>query len=86
MSTSAVNMVEFKKVFCINRLVWGKLHGYSWWPGYIVTYEKNKENEKVPADKQQKQQQQSDEGQQGSEVTGVWIKWYGENQLSSVSL
>jgi len=90
-STGSLYAGEMKEVFCINRLVWGKLPGYSWWPGAIISYEGSKEIEqdKMAATEggkpnkeslEQKQQQQ-----QGLELTSAWVKWFGENQLSPVS-
>ena len=74
-------------MFCINRLVWGKLPGYSWWPGAIISHEKAKEldQDMMAATEGDKMNKDSLERSPGSEVTSAWIKWFGENQLSLVS-
>ena len=55
----------------IGSIVWGKLPGYDWWPGLIISYCKDKEGDTVG------------EGEGGG--MQVWVKWYGENNLSQVS-
>ena len=64
--------------------MWGKLPGYDWWPGCVVSHDK-KEMEKF------KEEMETDEeeteslggGEEGGET--AWVKWFGDNQLSLVS-
>ena len=53
-------------------MVWGKLPGYDWWPGLIISY--SREEGETRGD---------GEGDGGMQV---WIKWYGESNLSAVSV
>ena len=64
------------EAYPIGSIVWGKLPGYDWWPGIIISYCRDKEGELV------------DEGATTSTGGGlqVWVKWYGENNLSQVSV
>ena len=56
----------------VGSMVWGKLPGYEWWPGVIISYSRDKEGDSAT----------------GEVVDGggvqVWVKWYGENNLSQV--
>ncbi len=87
---SSLYVGDFKKVFCINRLVWGKLPGFCWWPGAIISYASNdsgqEAKEKTTVNNKQKTREtpSAEDSQHGSEVTSVWVKWFGENQLSLV--
>ena len=56
----------------VGSMVWGKLPGYDWWPGVIISYSREEEDSKG-------------DGEEGEGVQ-VWIKWYGENNLSQVSV
>ena len=76
-SANSFNLERFKEVFCIGRLVWGKLPGYHWWPGYIFSYEK--EGRRINKDPDDIVVMDRCGG-----VT-VWVKWFGETQLSLVS-
>ena len=53
-------------------MVWGKLPGYDWWPGLIISY--SREEGETRGD---------GEGDGGMQV---WVKWYGESNLSAVSV
>ena len=76
-SASSFNLERFKEVFCIGRLVWGKLPGYHWWPGFIFSYEK--EDSRISKDPDDIFDIDPSDG-----IT-VWVKWFGETQLSLVS-
>lgn len=56
----------------IGSMVWGRLQGYDWWPGMVISYCKDREGDT-----------EGGEGEGGG--MQVWIKWYGENNLSQVS-
>lgn len=77
------------KPFPIGSLVWGKLPGYDWWPGCVISYDK-KEIEKF---KDELSEEGTEEdvppamtaGEEGEDEDVVaWVKWYGDNQLSLV--
>lgn len=55
----------------IGSMVWGRLPGYDAWPGEVISYCRGKEGDGV------------EEGEGGG--IQVWVKWYGENNLSQVS-
>ena len=57
-------------------MVWGKLPGYDWWPGVTVSY--------IAGDKDDKEGENEVQG--GEREVLVWVKWYGENNLSQVSV
>ena len=57
--------------FPIGTMVWGKLPGYSWWPGTVISYDS------IGGIKEQ-----DEDGEPGARA---WIKWFGETQLSKVS-
>lgn len=53
-------------------MVWGKLPGYCWWPGVVISYG-------GPED------ERDDEVSPGDSNFQAWVKWFGETQLSRVS-
>ena len=66
--TKPLTLEDLHERFPVGAMVWGKLPGYDWWPGSVISY---------------------DEGGGGGGGGGgvepqVWIKWYGDNQLSQV--
>lgn len=65
---------DFVKDFPIGSMVWGKLPGYNWWPGVIVSSENGGGNK-------------DEKGDDDSPcfIVRCWVKWYGETQLSRVS-
>lgn len=56
----------------VGHMMWGKLPGYDWWPGCIISHNEVKEEKKM-------------ESRDAEKENKVWIKWYGETQLSQVS-
>ena len=58
----------------VGSMVWGKLPGYDWWPGLVISYSQ---------DKSEGEPQSTGETERGGGLQ-VWIKWYGENNLSQV--
>lgn len=54
-------------------MMWGKLLGYDWWPGYIVSH----------SQEEPKQETNDEEGSEAGQK--IWLKWFGETQLSYVS-
>ena len=71
------------KPFPIGTLVWGKLPGYDWWPGCIISYDKKEiENFKEEIEVEEDDVSSLEEDGNGDVA---WVKWYGDNQLSLVS-
>lgn len=68
---SVITRAQFEERFPIGTMVWGKLPGYSWWPGIVISYGSANESKDEP-----------DDG--GESDVRAWIKWYGETQLSKV--
>ena len=58
--------------FHVGSMVWGKLPGYDWWPGLIISYSREEGDTRGDG-----------EGDGGMQV---WVKWYGESNLSAVSV
>ena len=58
-------------------MVWGKLPGYEWWPGVIISYFQDRNG--GGGDPASSGEPERSGGLQ------VWVKWYGENNLSQVS-
>ena len=58
--------------------MWGKLPGYDWWPGVLLSYSDSTNGVKKEAE------ELSDDECDGGVVVRVWVKWYGDNQLSQV--
>ena len=63
----------------IGRMMWGKLPGYDWWPGCVISCNEGKLAARQEMDDLEEGEAENEKG------TKVWIKWYGENQLSQVS-
>ena len=62
----------------IGTMVWGKLPGYDWWPGVVLSYSDGTNGTKKDTD------ELSDDETESNSVVRVWVKWYGDNQLSQV--
>lgn len=58
--------------------MWGKLPGYDWWPGVVLSYSDSTNGTKKDAD------ELSDDEMESNSIVRVWVKWYGDNQLSQV--
>ena len=76
MSTSGVT--SGRDDYPVGSIVWGKLPGYDWWPGVIISYCRDKEGDAAG-----RGEGGGGEGEGGA--IHVWVKWYGENNLSQVS-
>ena len=61
------------EVYPIGRMMWGKLLGYDWWPGYIVSHS------------QERPKRERGGEENGDQDPKIWLKWFGETQLSYVS-
>ena len=64
--------------------MWGKLPGYDWWPGCVISYDK-KELDKFREEMDNDDELETgpmEEEDEGDIVT--WVKWFGDNQLSLV--
>ena len=59
-------------------MVWGKLPGYDWWPGILLSYSDGTNGIKKEVE------ELSDDEADSCSVMRVWVKWYGDNQLSQV--
>ena len=82
-----------EKKYPIGTMIWGKLPGYDWWPGVLLSYSDGTNNgggggekKEVTAATSTEEQQLSDDEDNSGNVVRVWVKWYGDNQLSQVSL
>ena len=69
--TKRFTIEDLHKLFPLGMMMWGKLPGYNWWPGSVISYD---EGGGVGGERG---------GERGGEPQ-VWIKWYGDNQLSQV--
>ena len=94
-------------------MVWGKLPGYDWWPGNIISYEEESRRGSVSSvvgvGREERELRHGGEERVGAgeelggegkgggsegevwkggkmDVTLVWIKWFGENNLSQVCM
>ena len=56
-------------------MVWGKLPGYNWWPGNVISYDV------IGGLNDEKEEKEEEES---SSNVRAWVKWYGETQLSKV--
>ena len=79
---------QIEKKYPIGTMIWGKLPGYDWWPGVLLSYSDGSTNgsgAKKEAAAAAEEQQLSDDEDSSCNVVRVWVKWYGDNQLSQVS-
>ena len=74
-----------EKKYPIGTMIWGKLPGYDWWPGVLLSYSDGTSGG-AKKDASTEEQQLSDDEDSSSNVVRVWVKWYGDNQLSQVSV
>lgn len=82
-------MKKLQDSFPIGRMMWGKLLGYDWWPGLIVSHsrEEPRRGAKTGAKTEGTQDEEGEDEEESKEGVGkVWLKWFGEKQLSNVSL
>ncbi len=66
------------KLFPIGTFVWGKLPGYDWWPGCVVSYDKKeieKFTEEMDEDEEDITGSSEDDGGNCSDEV-AWVKWY----------
>ena len=68
--------------FPIGCLVWGKIPGYDWWPGYIISYDKKDPEKGDEEEEDDEEEEEEEEGRGSNDV--AWVKWFGDNQLSQV--
>lgn len=62
--------------------MWGKIPGYSWWPGVVMCLNKTAEGFSGGLESSKDSDNQEEEDEDGG--TEVWVKWFGDNQLSKV--
>lgn len=79
-SSPAVAFLPIDQQFPIGSLVWGKLPGYDWWPGCVISYDK-KDSKEAERDEEEEEE---DDGRERDNGKVAWVKWYGDNQLSQV--
>lgn len=72
-ATTADETTSSVEEYPIGSMVWGRLQGYDWWPGMVISYCKEREGDTAG------------EGEGEGSGMQVWVKWYGENNLSQVS-
>ena len=79
---------QIEKKYPIGTMIWGKLPGYDWWPGVLLSYSNGLTNGSGALKKEgattMEEQQMSDDEDSSCNVVRVWVKWYGDNQLSQV--
>jgi hypothetical protein len=81
---------QLEKKYPIGTMIWGKLPGYDWWPGVLLSYSDGSTSgggsgaKKESAAAATEEQQLSDDEESSCNVIRVWVKWYGDNQLSQV--
>lgn len=70
-----------REKFPVGTIVWGKLPGYHWWPGTVISYDgatgSGASGEEGGGASPGEKPTLSSEPQ-------AWIKWFGENNLSQV--
>ena len=71
---------ELELQFPIGTVTWGKLLGYDWWPGCVISHDDGTKGKK---DKELEESSSAEE--ETSAGPQFWIKWFGDNQLSQVS-
>lgn len=81
MNTGTGLEVARKQPFPVGSLVWGKLPGYDMWPGLLISYEKCKDK---PLAMDEEEECDDDEECKADDDIEVWIRWFGDNQLSQV--
>ena len=79
---TAPDVMTGKQPFPVGSMVWGKLPGYDMWPGLLISYEKRKDK---PLAMEEEEECDDDEDESKAEDdVEVWIRWFGDNQLSQV--
>ena len=88
-SAETIDREQIEKKYPIGTMIWGKLPGYDWWPGVLLSYS---DGSGVAGgggggkkETTTEEQQLSDDEESSCNVVRVWVKWYGDNQLSQVS-
>lgn len=74
-SDKLITKEAFELEFPIGSMVWGKLPGYNWWPGNVISYDV------IGGLNDEKEEKEEEES---SSNVRAWVKWYGETQLSKV--
>lgn len=64
--------------FPIGTMTWGKLLGYDWWPGCVISHDEGGKGKKEEEEGGGSMEEEPSSGPQ------FWIKWFGDNQLSQV--
>ena len=85
-----IDREQIEKKYPIGTMIWGKLPGYDWWPGVVLSYSDGATSSGGGGAKKEptsatEEQQLSDDEESSCNVVRVWVKWYGDNQLSQVS-
>ena len=65
-------------IYVAGTMVWGKLPGYDWWPGILLSYSDDTNGIKKDGE------ELSDDESESNNSVRVWVRWYGDNQLSQV--
>ena len=86
-SSETIDREQIEKKYPIGTMIWGKLPGYDWWPGVLLSYSDGSGVAGGGPKKEAatEEQQLSDDEESSCNVVRVWVKWYGDNQLSQVS-
>lgn len=75
-----------KQPLPVGSMVWGKLPGYDMWPGLVISYDKRKEKPQATEEEEDGNEEEEEHNRETEEDVEVWIKWFGDNQLSQVCL
>ena len=81
MNTGTAPDVTTKQPLPVGSMVWGKLPGYNMWPGLLISYEKQKDK---PLAMEEEECDDDEDERKAEDDVEVWIKWFGDNQLSQV--
>lgn len=67
--------------------MWGKLPGYEWWPGTVISYDKKDPTTPNGSSSniERNEEEEEEDGKKG-DTKVPWVKWFGDNQLSQVSI
>lgn len=87
--SETIDREQIEKKYPIGTMIWGKLPGYDWWPGVLLSYSDGSSvaggSGGAKKEAAMEEQQLSDDEESSCNVIRVWVKWYGDNQLSQVS-
>ncbi len=81
---TAVSLGDLRERFPVGKIVWGKLPGYNWWPGTAISYDETMKGGTTKEEGGGAMPGETVVRGLGGAEPQVWIKWFGENNLSQV--